>query len=56
MAQGQEIDSPTADTHTLKVPRPGMLPWWGWLYVWKFRTEKIRGQSVDISKEKAPQI
>ena len=29
-AQGQDLNAPAADIHILKVPRPGMFPWWGW--------------------------
>ena len=25
----EDLDAPAADTHTLKVPHPGMVPWWG---------------------------
>jgi len=35
--------APAADTHTFKVPRPGMVPWWGCR--WNKRSPLVWGGS-----------
>ncbi len=47
-AQGQDLDAPAADTHTIEVPYPGMVPWRGCFTPEKLGPEEVRGQSVDI--------